>query len=41
VRVGNVALERIEGPVLAADKEPVRIRCAPNESDPTTLLSLD
>jgi hypothetical protein len=41
VRVGNVPLSRIDGPILAATHEPVRLRCAPSESDPTTLFSLD
>jgi hypothetical protein len=41
VRVGNVALARIEGPLIAGAAEPVRLRCAPNESDPTTLIPLD
>jgi hypothetical protein len=41
VRVGNVALTRIDGPFAAGMKEPVRVRCAPSESDPTTLFSLD
>jgi phage tail protein X len=41
VRVGNVALTRVDGPILAGAKEPVRLRCAPSESDPTTLISLD
>lgn len=41
VRVGNVALTRVEGPILAGASEPIRLRCAPSESDPTTLISLD
>ena len=41
VRVGNVPLTRVDGPILAGDAEPVRLRCAPSESDPTTLLSLE
>ena len=41
VRVGNGALTRVEGPILAGIAEPVRLRCAPSESDPTTLISLD
>jgi hypothetical protein len=41
VRVGNVALWRVEGPILAGVSEPVRLRCAPSESDPTTLIGLD
>jgi phage tail protein X len=41
VRVGNVALTRVEGPILAGATEPVRLRCAPSESDPTTLILLD
>jgi phage tail protein X len=41
VRVGNVALTRVEGPILAGAAEPVRLRCAPSESDPTTLIALD
>ena len=41
VRVGNVPLWRVEGPILAGVSEPVRLRCAPSESDPTTLIFLD
>ncbi len=41
VRVGNVPLTRVDGPILVSAGEPVRLRCAPNESDPTTLLSLE
>ncbi|MDB4933171.1 MAG: LysM domain protein [Labilithrix sp.] len=41
VRVGNVELSRVDGPIVAGTKEPVRLRCAPNESDPTTLIPLD
>jgi phage tail protein X len=41
VRVGNVPLTRVEGPILAGTAEPVRLRCAPSESDPTTLIALD
>jgi phage tail protein X len=41
VRVGNVPLTRVEGPILADATEPVRLRCAPSESDPTTLIPLD
>ena len=41
VRVGNVPLTRVEGPLLVGATEPVRLRCAPNESDPTTLLTLE
>ncbi len=41
VRVGNVALERVQGPVIAGDREPIRLRCAPNEQDPTTLLAIE
>ncbi|MBX3188392.1 MAG: FecR domain-containing protein [Labilithrix sp.] len=41
VRVGNVRLARVDGPLLVAEREPVRLRCAPNDSDPTTLLILD
>lgn len=41
LRVGNTALTRIDGPILARDREPVRLRCAPNDTDPTTLISLD
>ena len=41
VRVGNVALWRVEGPILAGVSEPVRVRCAPSESDPTTLITLE
>jgi hypothetical protein len=41
VRVGNVPLTRVEGPLLVGATEPVRLRCAPSEADPTTLLSLE
>jgi phage tail protein X len=41
VRVGNVALSRVDGPIVAGTREPVRLRCAPSDSDPTTLISLD
>ena len=41
VRVGNVPLTRVDGPILAGTAEPVRLRCAPSESDPTTLITLD
>jgi len=41
VRVGNVPLTRVDGPILAASNEPIRLRCAPSESDPTTLIPLD
>jgi phage tail protein X len=41
VRVGNVPLTRVDGPLLVGATEPVRLRCAPSESDPTTLLSLE
>ena len=40
VRVGNVPLTRVEGPILAGLSEPVRLRCAPSESDPTTMIAL-
>lgn len=41
VRVGNVPLTRVGGPLLVSATEPVRLRCAPSESDPTTLLTLE
>lgn len=41
VRVGNIPLTRVEGPILAGAIEPIRLRCAPSESDPTTLLPLE
>lgn len=42
VRVGNVPLTRIEGGSLAVrPNEPIRIRCAPSELDPTTLFELN
>ena len=41
VRVGNVPLARVDGPLLVGATEPVRLRCAPSESDPTTLIALD
>jgi hypothetical protein len=42
VRVGNVALTRIAGhPIVVPVAEPVRVRCAPNDSDPTTLIRLN
>lgn len=41
VRVGNVPLTRVDGPLFVHTSEPVRLRCAPSESDPTTLIALD
>lgn len=41
VRVGNAPLSRIDGPLLVGVTEPVRLRCAPSETDPTTLIALD
>ena len=41
VRVGNVPLARVDGPLVVDVSEPVRLRCAPSESDPTTLIPLD
>jgi hypothetical protein len=41
VRVGNVALSRVTGTLDVGAREPVRLRCAPAESLPTTLLSFD
>jgi hypothetical protein len=41
VRVGNVPLARVDAPIVAGTTEPVRLRCAPSESDPTTLIALD
>jgi hypothetical protein len=40
VRVGNVKLARVEGPIEAGKTEPVQVRCAPHDTDPTTLVSL-
>jgi phage tail protein X len=40
VRVGNVKLARVEGPIEAGKDEPVQVRCAPHDTDPTTLVSL-
>lgn len=40
VRVGNVKLARIEGAIEAGKNEPVQVRCAPHDTDPTTLVSL-
>jgi hypothetical protein len=41
VRVGNVKLARVEGVIEAGKNEPVQLRCAPHDTDPTTLVSLD
>ena len=41
VRVGNVPLSRVDGPLVVGATEPVRLRCAPNDADPTTLLTLE
>ncbi len=41
VRVGNVPLWRVDAPILAGVSEPIKLRCAPSENDPTTLISLD
>jgi hypothetical protein len=40
VRVGNVKLARVEGVIEAGKDEPVQVRCAPHDTDPTTLVSL-
>lgn len=40
VRVGNVKLARVEGAIEARKDEPVQVRCAPHDTDPTTLVSL-
>lgn len=40
LRVGNVKLARVEGAIEAGKTEPVQVRCAPHDSDPTTLLVL-
>jgi hypothetical protein len=41
VRVGNVPLTRIEGqPIVVPKAEPVRVRCAPSKTDPTTSIDL-
>jgi hypothetical protein len=40
VRVGNVTLQRVQGPFLVGTAEPVRLRCAPNDLDPTTLIAV-
>jgi len=41
VRVGNATLARVEGPIVVGAKEPICLRCAPNEQDPTTILAFD
>lgn len=41
LRVGNVPLVKVDGPLVVGAGEPVRLRCAPNDTSPTTLLSLD
>lgn len=41
MRVGNVRLTWVKAPIVAAKDEPVRLRCAPAESDPTTLVDID
>jgi hypothetical protein len=41
VRVGNVPLARIDGPLVVGATEPVRVRCAPQGTGPTTLLTFD
>jgi hypothetical protein len=41
VRVGNVSLSRVVGPLDVGAREPVRLRCAPSELLPTTLLAFD
>jgi hypothetical protein len=40
-RVGNVPLTRLRGPLDVAANEPVRLRCAAAETEPTTPLSFD
>lgn len=40
LRVGNVKLARVEGAIVAGKNEPVQVRCAPHDTDPTTLISL-
>ena len=41
VRVGNVALARIDGPLVVGATEPVRLRCAPQGTGPTMLIAFD
>jgi hypothetical protein len=41
MRVGNVRLTWVKTPIIAALQEPVRLRCAPAEADPTTLIDVD
>ena len=41
MRVGNVRLTWVKAPLVVGLDEPVRLRCAPIETDPTTLLDID
>jgi len=41
MRVGNVRLTWVKAAIVADSLEPVRLRCAPAEADPTTLLDID
>jgi phage tail protein X len=38
MQVGNVPLTWVKGPIDARPSQPIRLRCAPFETDPTTLL---
>lgn len=41
VRVGNVPLTPLSGPIEVMAREPIRIRCASADDEPTTLLAFD
>lgn len=41
MRIGNVRLTWVKDPIVAANEEPVRLRCSSHEADPTTLIDID
>lgn len=41
MRIGNVHLTWVKAPIVAEALEPVRLRCAPAETDPTMFLDID
>lgn len=41
MRIGNVRLTWVRDPIVAANEEPVRLRCSSHEADPTTLIDID
>ncbi len=41
VRVGNTKLVSLDGPIEIQSREPIRLRCAGDDGEPTTLLSFD